>query len=64
MPTMRTRKTNSNPIQGQNKEYQYCLRCGRKLKNEEARLLGMGKVCAEKSKHDTRRRLFDANCDT
>lgn len=47
-----------------NKEYNYCLRCGRKLKTEETRLLGMGKVCAEKSKHDTRRRLFDANCDT
>ena len=47
-----------------NKEYNYCLRCGRKLRTEEARLLGMGKICAEKSKHDTRRRLFNANCDT
>lgn len=46
------------------KEYKYCLRCGRKLKTPEARTRGMGKICAEKSKHDTRRRLFDANCDT
>lgn len=47
-----------------NKEYQYCLRCGRKLKNVEARIRGMGKICAEKSKQENRRRLFDANCDT
>ena len=33
------------------KEYQYCLRCGRKLKNAEYRKIGMGKVCQEKSKH-------------
>lgn len=48
----------------ESKEYKYCLRCGRKLKTPEARLRGMGKVCAEKSKHENRRRLFDANCDT
>ena len=32
------------------KYYTRCLRCGRKLKNEEARKIGYGKVCAEKVK--------------
>lgn len=36
----------------ENKEYQFCLRCGRKLKNTEYRKIGMGKVCQEKSKTD------------
>ena len=30
------------------KEYEYCLRCGRKMKNEEARLRGFGLVCWKK----------------
>lgn len=30
------------------KEYQYCLRCGRKLKNEQAKKLGYGVVCYKK----------------
>ena len=60
MPMKHTEKENQDAV----KEYQYCLRCGRKLKTIEARMLGMGRVCAEKSKHDTRRRLFNANCDT
>lgn len=25
-----------------------CIRCGRKLKNEEAKKLGMGKICWQK----------------
>ena len=33
---------------GQTKEHEFCLRCGRRLKNEEARKLGYGKVCFEK----------------
>lgn len=32
-------------------EYQYCLRCGRKLKNPEAKELGYGKICYEKIKN-------------
>ena len=32
------------------KEYTYCLRCGRKLKKPEARILGYGKICYEKAK--------------
>lgn len=56
--------TDIEKIKDSNKEYQYCLRCGRKLRTVDARLRGMGRVCAEKSKHDSRRRLFNANCDT
>lgn len=32
------------------KEYEFCLRCHRKLKNEEAKKIGYGKICYEKSK--------------
>lgn len=38
------------------KEYQYCLRCGRKLKNSKARKLGYGIICYKKSKQ--KKRLF------
>lgn len=31
------------------KEYQYCLICGRRLKSDENRKRGMGKVCWHKS---------------
>ena len=34
----------------ENKIYTRCLRCGRKLKNEEARKIGYGKVCLEKAR--------------
>lgn len=32
------------------KLYNRCLRCGRKLKKEEYRKIGYGKICLEKSK--------------
>lgn len=32
------------------KEYQYCLRCGRKLKNLDARRKGYGIICEKKMK--------------
>lgn len=41
------------------KEYKVCLRCGRKLKTEQTRLIGMGKVCLEKSKAEKHKRLFE-----
>ena len=44
--------------------YNYCLRCGRKLKTPENKLRGMGAICWEKSHLEQSRRLFDANCDT
>lgn len=30
------------------KMYEYCLRCGRQLKNEKAKALGYGTVCYKK----------------
>lgn len=41
------------------KLYKNCLRCGKKLKSHEARLLGYGKVCKEKMKVDNSTRLFN-----
>ena len=32
------------------KLYDRCLRCNRKLKTDEARHIGYGKICLEKSK--------------
>ena len=43
-----------------NKEYSNCLRCGRKLKSEESKKLGFGKICFEKWQHETEaKKLFD-----
>ena len=41
------------------KEYEFCLRCGRKLKNPEARAKGFGLVCEQKMKHEAKQRLFE-----
>ena len=41
------------------KLYNKCLRCGRKLKKEEYRKIGYGKVCLEKAKHSNTRPLFE-----
>lgn len=41
------------------KDHEYCLRCGRKLKNSQARELGYGKICYRKLKMDCGRRLFN-----
>ena len=41
------------------KDYDKCFRCGRKLKTDEARKIGYGKVCLEKIKKGLRvKRLF------
>ena len=40
------------------KLYTHCLRCGRRLKNEEYRKQGYGKICLEKITKDTRKKLF------
>ena len=39
-------------------DFEYCLRCHRKLKNPEYRLRGMGKICWEKSHQEQSKRLF------
>lgn len=40
------------------KDHDKCLRCGRKLKTEEARKIGYGKICLEKVKKQKAKRLF------
>lgn len=40
------------------KEHKYCLRCGRKLKNVDARLRGYGEVCWKKKQRNNHRKLF------
>ena len=42
----------------QTKEYEYCLRCGRKLKSPLCRKKGYGVVCEKKLKSQLKRRLF------
>lgn len=41
------------------KLYTHCLRCGRRLKNEQAKQLGYGAVCIKKIQVDKRVPLFD-----
>lgn len=43
------------------KEYNFCLRCGRKLKNPIARQLGYGAICEKKIKQDKGHKLFEDN---
>ena len=52
--TQTEEKRNSNTAN----DYDYCLRCHRKLKNPEYRLRGMGKICWEKSHLEQSMRLF------
>ena len=40
------------------KLYTHCLRCGRKLKNEEAQKLGYGPICIKKIPKKQENRLF------
>lgn len=42
------------------KDHEFCLRCGRKLKNPTAREKGYGIVCEKKMKSHTRK-LFNIN---
>ena len=44
---------------GNQKDHEYCLRCGRKLKNPIARQRGYGTVCEKKMRIAEARRLFD-----
>lgn len=43
------------------KEYNYCLRCGRKLKNPKARQAGYGDVCLAKIQQLSKTPLFSTN---
>ena len=40
------------------KEHEFCLRCGRKLKNPTAREKGYGAICEKKLRILTAQRLF------
>lgn len=42
----------------ENKDHEFCLRCGRKLKNPEARAKGYGLICEKKLRIDQNNRLF------
>lgn len=44
----------------ENKEHEFCLRCGRRLKNPVARIKGYGVVCEKKIKFYGQG-LFDGN---
>ena len=41
------------------KEHEVCLRCGRKLKNPDARKLGYGAVCFKKMQSSGKRLFAD-----
>lgn len=41
------------------KEHEFCLRCGRKLKNPTAREKGYGAICEKKLRIITTQRLFE-----
>lgn len=40
------------------KEHEFCLRCGRRLKNPTAREIGYGAVCYKKMQATIGRKLF------
>ena len=40
-------------------QYGYCKRCGRRLKDDESKTRGYGKVCWLKSQQHTTRRLIE-----
>ena len=42
----------------ENKDHEFCLRCGRRLKNPVAREKGYGIVCERKMKVENVRNLF------
>lgn len=51
-------------IDGQNsekKDHEFCLRCGRKLKNPRARARGYGIICEKKLRKTDTKKLFQDN---
>lgn len=45
------------------KEHEFCLRCGRKLRNKQTREIGYGAVCMKKLKVDESKRLFETKAN-
>ena len=46
------------PNHTEEKEYEYCLRCGRKLKSDKTRKQGYGDICLKKMRTKQTNRLF------
>lgn len=45
-------------------EYKFCIRCGRRLRTQESKERGMGKICAEKYlAKEERNKLFRSKID-
>lgn len=42
-----------------NEDHEFCLRCGRKLKNPQARKIGYGAVCLRKMQTTLSKKLFE-----
>lgn len=45
----------------ENKDHEFCIRCGRKLKNPQARAKGYGLICEKKMKAGQSNKLFTNN---
>ena len=43
------------------RDYEFCLRCGRKLKNPIARARGYGIICEKKLRKADTKKLFQVN---
>ena len=41
------------------KEHEFCLRCGRRLKTTENRIRGYGETCFKKRKRNRQAKLFN-----
>lgn len=56
-------QSNDHPTERENigTEHEFCLRCGRKLKNPTARERGYGAVCEKKMRVTNAQRLFNNN---
>lgn len=40
-------------------EHEFCLRCGRKLRSNESRIIGYGAICLQKVKQKQKTSLFN-----
>ena len=50
---------NIESMETSEKQHDYCLRCGRRLKNVEARKLGYGAVCFKKMQSSGKKLFLD-----
>lgn len=41
-------------------DHEYCLRCGRRLRNKKAREIGYGAVCIKKLRYEENKPLFES----